>query len=353
MAGNYLKSLQLAKQLEERAKEASRNKERAEQAHEELEQFLEVCRDNDTDLSEADRALADFNASMNAKDYQSALGHAKRASEEAKNAFVKRIGEVADSAEGLLNLAKIPASEAKGALELLEKSKEQVLRDDHESAMKSAKSAYDAAERALHEHFSMLLSQAQEVLIQAKEMGDDVSLYEELLRKGKSALEKQEYEASMVHVREALEGAGENVRAQVNSAIDDVEELVAAGEELKADMSKVRSHAERAKAALDALRFKEALAYAKRAESEGENSISSKLQDISRDVREGIRKLKSVNEDVTVPLDLGKDEVLDQWEHRQAEGEEALPAGDGSDGRPLTGEEQLAETIWQCLVQRR
>ncbi|MEW5747306.1 MAG: hypothetical protein AB1793_00755 [Candidatus Thermoplasmatota archaeon] len=304
MAGNYLKSLQLAKQLEERAKEATRNKERAEREHASLQEFLEVCRENDTDVSEAEHTLGEFNAAMNSKDYQSALGHAKKASEEAKTAFVKRIGEVADSAEGLLNLAQIPAAEAKGALELLEKSKEQVLRDDHVAAMKSAKSAYDAAERALHEHISGLLSQAQEVLIQAKEMGDDVSLFEELLKKGKGALDKQEYEMGLMHVREALDGAGENIKAQVNAAIADAEELVAAGEELKADMAKVKSHVERSKSALDALRFKEALAYAKRAEAEGENSISSRLQDTSREVREGIRRLKSVGEDVDLPQDL-------------------------------------------------
>lgn len=304
MAGNYLKSLQLAKQLEERAKEATRNKEKAERERAALEEFLEICRENDTDVSDAEHTLAEFNAAMNAKDYQTALGHAKKASEEAKNAFVKRIGEVADSAEGLLNLARIPASDAKGALELLEKSKGQVLRDDHEAAMKSAKSAYDAAERALHEHISDLLSQAQEVLIQAKEMGDDVSLFEELLRKGKTSLDKQEYEIGLMHVREALEGAGENIKAQVNSAIADAEELVAAGEELKADMAKVKSHIERSKSALDALRFKEALAYAKRAEADGENSISSRLQDTSRDTKEGMRKLKSIGEDVGVPQDL-------------------------------------------------
>jgi nucleoside-diphosphate-sugar epimerase len=62
---------------------------------------------------------------------------------------------------------------------------------------------------------------------------------------------------------------------------------------------------------------------------------------------------RELHEDVTVPLDLGKDEVLDQWEHRQAGGGEALPAGGEDGGRPPTGEEQLAETIWQCLVQRR
>ncbi len=299
-----MKSLQLAKQLEERAKEATRNKERAEQEYDQLQEFLKICKENDTDVSDVERIVADFNASMNSKDYQSALANAKKASEEARSAFVKRIGEVADSAEGLLNLAQIPASDAKGALEMLEKSREQVLRDDHETAMKSAKSAYGAAERALHEYFSELLSQAQEVLNQSKEMGEDVSLFEELFKKGKSALEKQEYETGLAHVKEALEGAGENIKAQVSAAIHAVDELTAAGEELKADMSKVDSHVEKAKAALDALRFKEALAYAKRAETEGENSISSRLQEMSREVKEGIRRLKAVEEDISVPQEL-------------------------------------------------
>lgn len=299
-----MKSLQLAKQLEERAKEATKNKERAEQEHGQLQQFLKVCKENDTNISDVERILADFNASMNSKDYQSALAHAKKASEEAKSAFVKRIGEVADSAEGLLNLAQIPASDAKGALEMLEKSREQVLRDDYQAAMKSAKSAYDAAERALHEYFSGLVSQAQDVLNQSKEMGEDVSLFEELFKKGKSALERQDYETGLAHVREALEGAGENIRAQVDMSIHAVDELMAAGEELKADMSKVKAHVDKARGALEALRFKEALAYAKRAETEGENSISSKLQEMSREVKEGIRKLKTIDEDIDVPQEL-------------------------------------------------
>ena len=304
MAGNYLKSLQLAKQLEERAREATKNKERAEQAYVELERFVETCRDSDADLSEVEKILGDYNAAFDSKDYQSALAYVSKASDEARSSFIKRIGEVADSAEELLNLAQIPASEAKGALELLEKSKDQVLKDDLEGAMKSAKSAYGAAERALHEYFSTLISQAQEVLIQAKDMGDEVGVFEELLRKGKSALDKQEYETGISHVKEALEGAGENVRVQVKATIDRAEEFMVAGEELKADLTKAKAHIERANGALESLRYKDALAYAKRAESEGENTIHSKLQDLSREVREGIRKLKAVDEEIGIPQDL-------------------------------------------------
>ena len=307
MAGNYLKSLQLAKQLEERAKEATRNRGRAEKDFEKLQSFLELCQENDADLSETNKVLAQYNAAMDSKEYESALGYIQKATEESKTAFVKRIGEVADSAESLVTVGQIPVSEAKGALELLEESKKFVMKDDLENAMKGAKNAYDAAERALHEHFSGLLSQAQEIIIQSKEMGDDVSLFEDLLAQGKSALEKQDYEQGLTSVREALEGAGDSIRAQINATIARGEELVTAGEELNADMSRVASHIEKSKTALESLRFKDSLSYAKRAESEGENAISAKFQDIIKEVREGIKTLKGVGEDVEVPQD-----ILDQ-----------------------------------------
>jgi hypothetical protein len=62
---------------------------------------------------------------------------------------------------------------------------------------------------------------------------------------------------------------------------------------------------------------------------------------------------RELHERVTVPLDFGKDEILDQWERYQAGAGEPAPAGDQASPPPPSGREQLAETIWQCLVQRR
>ena len=304
MAGNYLKSLQLAKQLEERAKEATKNRELAEKEHESLQQFLKQCKENDVELSEVQKLLGDFNASMASKDYQTAFAHVKKASEAAKNAYIRRIGDVADSVDALLNMAQVPPAESKGALEMLEKSKQLVVRDDLEGAMKQAKSAYDAAERAVHEHFSEMLSQAQEIIIQAKEMGDDVTIYEDLLSRAKSALDNQEYEDSFSQIKEALDGAGENVKTQISTAISRAEEIMVAGEELGADIGRIKSHIEKAKNSINSLKFKESLAYAKRAESEGENIIASKFQDLTRDAREGIKKVRAAGQDASVSQNL-------------------------------------------------
>ena len=304
MAGNYLKSLQLQKQLEERAKEAAKNKELAEREYEALDEFLKVCKSSDVDISTAEKPLRDFEASIASKDYQAAVGHLAKAREEAKQAFIVKIGEVGDSVESLLNLIQGAGEQAKSAADNIEKSKQRIGADDLEGAMRLAKSAYDSAERTLHEVFSELFSQAQETIMQAKEMGDDVSIFENQLAKAKGALQDQEYEECMDTIKEVLEGAGEDIKSQVNSTISRAEELISAGDEFSTDMSKVKNHIERARSNLDSLRFKESLAYAKKAEAEGENAISAKLQEHVRETRESIKKIRSVNEDVTVPQQL-------------------------------------------------
>jgi len=304
LAGSYLKSLQLAKQLEERAKEASKNKELAEKDHEALLQFLKKCRESNVDLSEVEKPQRDFEISMASKDYQSAVAHARKALDAAKAAYLRKIGEVADSVDALLAMIQGSGTETKGATDLLEKSKERVVADDLEGAMRLAKNAYDVAERALHELFSELLSQAQETMMQAKDMGEDISIYEDQLARSKTALENQEYATCMSLLKEALEGAGEDLKVQVNSAISRAEELVSAGEELGADMAKVKLHMDRARSSIESLKFKEALSYAKRAEAEGENTISSKFQERFRETRESIKKMKATKEDMSIPQQL-------------------------------------------------
>lgn len=304
MAGSYLKSLQLQKQLEERAKEASRNRELAEKEYEALEQTIKICKENDVDLSGVDKPRQEYQAAMNAKDYQAAIAHARNAREAAKNAYLNKVGEVGDSVESLLTLIQNAGGEAPQAREALERSKERAANDDLDDAMKLAKSAYDSAERTLHEVFSNMFSKAQETIMQAKDMGNDVSVFDNQLAKAKASLESQDYEECLNTIKEVLEGAGEDIKIQIGSTIGRAEELVSAGEEFGTDMSRVKNHLDRAKASLDSLKFKEALAYAKRAESEGENSISAKLQEQIRETRDNIKRIKSVKEDVTVPQDI-------------------------------------------------
>jgi tetratricopeptide (TPR) repeat protein len=307
LAGSYLKSLQLQKQLEERAKEATKNREVAEKEYESLQELLKLCADSDVNTSEVEESRRDFDAAMASKDYQTAIGQARKAQEAAKNAYINKIGEVGDSVEILLNLIRGAGSEAKSASDQLEKSKERLVKEDMEGAMKLAKSAYDSAERTLHEVFSELFSQTQETIMQAKEMGDDVSIFDNQLSKAKTALEEQEYEECMSTIKEVLEGAGEDIKAQVGSTISRAEELLSAGEDFGTDMSKVRNHIERARAQLEGLKFKESLAYAKKAEVEGESAISARLQEQVRETRESIKRMKTVKEDVTIPQ-----QMLDQ-----------------------------------------
>ena len=305
--GNYLKSLQLARQFEERAKEATKNKEVAEKEFDSLKQFLKRCQEVDADLSEAEKPQQDFQAAMATKDYQTAIGHVRKAREAAKAAFIQKTGEVGDSVDELIGLIQSAGGDGSAASELLEKSKERVVAEDLEGAMKLAKNAYDVAERTLHEAFSTLFSKAQETIMQAKDFGDDVSIFEDELIRAKAALEDQEYAECMRQVRDVLQGAGEDLKNQINASVSRAEELTSAGEDLGADFTRVKSHIERARSALNELKFKESLSYAKKAEIDGETAISTRFQELVRDTRENIRKMKNAKEDVTM-----QQQLLDQ-----------------------------------------
>lgn len=62
---------------------------------------------------------------------------------------------------------------------------------------------------------------------------------------------------------------------------------------------------------------------------------------------------RQVHDRITVPLELAKDELLDQYERYLRNPAEARDEGSEPAGAGRTAQEQLAETIWQCLVQRR
>ena len=304
MSGSYLKSLQLAKQLEEKTKEAAKNRDIAEKENEALEEFLQTCKDSDVNLSATDKIRADFDAAIASKDYQSAIAYVRKAQDAAKEAYTAKIGEVGDSVETLLVLIRGASGESKSAVDLLDKSKERIVKDDFEGAMKYARNAYDAAERTLHEVFSQLFSQAQETIMQAKDIENDVTIFEDQLSRAKASLESQEYEACMDQIKEVLEGAGEDLKSQIGASISRAEELLSAGEELGADVSRVKTHAERSQNALNSLKYKEALSYAKKAEAEGESALSAKFQEMVREVRDSIKKMRNAKEDVTIPQQL-------------------------------------------------
>ncbi len=326
MAGSYLTRLQLAKQLEEKTKEASKNRELAEKENEALQQFIKTCKDNDVDLTELDKLRLDYEAAMASKDYQTALGLIRKSKEASSAAFLQKVGQVGDSVDGLIALIQGSGGDAKNAQDILERSKERALANDLEDAMKLAKNAYDLAERTFHELFSQLYSQAQETIMQAKEVGDDVSIFDDQLSRAKSYLESQEYEACLSQIKEVLEGAGEDLKSQINATISRAEELVAAGEELNADMSRVNSHLEHARTTLSALKFKESLSYAKKAEADGESSLMSRFQELVRETRESIKKMKSAKEDVTVPQQLFEQAQAAMKEKKYIEALHALNA---------------------------
>lgn len=307
MSSSYLKSLQLAKQLEERAKEALRNREQAEQQFKAAEGLLEHGKRIDADLTAAQRAAADYTNAMTAKDYKAALGHAAKAAELARGAVTDRITAIVTSASTQVSLAEEAGKETKGGRDLLARAQTALESGDFEGALKQADEAWKIAAKLLHEYFSESISEAQGLLLQAQDLGKDTKVFEDLLARVRSAVAEEEFATALSQMQECLQLVGEDLGAEIRETQENVRDLLEIGEELAADLSKAREFLDRSMKSLEGWKYSEASTLLRRAETEGERVISAKFHDALRQLKDDLRATKKLGKEVE-----GQAELIDE-----------------------------------------
>ena len=103
---SYLKHIQLSKQLEERAKEATKYRQLAEKEIEEATKEIEEAKKIDGNVTEAEAAFSEADDAVKGKDFKVALEKATDAKQKAIKAYQERSQTIVDSSMVLLNLAK-------------------------------------------------------------------------------------------------------------------------------------------------------------------------------------------------------------------------------------------------------
>jgi len=294
VSSSYLKSLQLAKQLEERAKEALRTREQAEQQFKAAEELLDRGKRIDADLAGAQRAAADYTNALTAKDYKAALGHATKAAELAREAVSARIAAIVASASSQVALVEEAGKEAKGARELLTGAQNALASADFDGALKQADEAWKTAAKLLHEYFSESISEAQGLILQAQDLGKDTKVFEDLLARARSAVADEEFSAALGQMQECLQLVGEDLGAEIRETQEGVRDLVEMGEELGADLAKARDFMERSTKSLDSWKYAEASNQLRRAETEAERVVSPKFHEAIRQLKEDLRAAKKI-----------------------------------------------------------
>ncbi len=206
MPGDYVKQLQLAKQLEQKAKEAARGRETAEAKIEEATALLTKVKEMQAASAETEKLLTLANQSYSDKDYKEALSYAVKSAEASVRARKERLQEMLREARSLLErVAELGKAEA-DTEKALKKASEAIDSGDLEEAFSLSKDAWDAAERNANRVLSEAFGLAQSSLLFAERLELKVDKQKTALRNCREALESGDVGKS-VELIKSLSGA--------------------------------------------------------------------------------------------------------------------------------------------------
>jgi len=298
----YLRDIQLRKQLEEKVKEATKNRQQAEKELSEATEVITAAKGIDATTTEAETALAEATSAMSGKDYKLGLEKAIEAKQKGKRAYAERVAAIVESSEVLMNLARsMGAGIAEGETSI-NKAKEALAKEDYESALDFANKGWKRFEKIVHEHLSKQFSSAQSLIMAAKNMGKETGPVEDLLSRARSAVESNDFELALSYTNECLEAVQSELVEEVARATSEVDVLMKTAQDLGVDVIKVSTLMNRARVDAEKREFQKAINSLKQAKAEGEKAIQKGLE--SRFLE--VRKLMEAATEIGADIDKGK-----------------------------------------------
>lgn len=305
--GGYLRHIELSKQLEQKAKEASQNRELAEQRLAELEQLLDGAKKADCNVSEAEELLAQASSAVGAKDYRLALEKVQDAEDKAKAAFLQRTQSILDSAEGMLELLKRTGKDTAEYEALIGGAKDALEKGSYEEAVESAKRGWIKAEKLLQKYLSDSFSSAQNLILAAQAMEKETGMAEDLLKRAREALESSDYPEALSQTEEALELLGRELDFEIEEQMKKAVQLLEAGQAFKADVSKARDYLRRSEKELERADVKKAHNLLRQAATEAERQLKKAIESKEGSLKGPIDEAKELGADTTKAEALAQD----------------------------------------------
>lgn len=293
----YLKHIQLTKQLEDKAKEAARNRQLAEEQVNMARALVTGAKRVDADVSAGEAMVAEADAAVAAKDYKLALEKATMAVMSLREAFRGRAQAIIDSSAGLLALAET-LEQVPDAREALEAAKAALTKGDFDGAVEAAKRSWKRCEKVLHERLSSSFSTAQNLILVAKSTGRDTAGFEDLLSRARTALEKNDFEKAMAFTREGLDSLTADLEGDVTTKRNEVEELEKSLEASGADVSRVKLLLDRSREDFEAHQYDKALASLKQARNDGERALQRSLEGSAQALEKPLKEAESIGAEV-------------------------------------------------------
>lgn len=295
----YLRDIQLRKQLEEKVKETTRNRQAAEQAYEAARAMIESAEKVDADVSQAREALEEASAAIGAKDFRLAMEKAKRGMELAKQALGSKVRGILDETRALREVLRGVGLDTSETEDLYRKTEDAFSRAQYEEALESSKNIWKISEKTLNEYMSSAFSKAQALLVTAKNLGKDAAPFEDLLARARASVEANEFAQAVSFIRECLDSISSVLRDDVTKHINEAEDMMSAARELGANVEKMSSVLDRARNDLAKGDFEKALNSVKQSKLEGERALQKVMESAVANFSSLIKEAEALGADTS------------------------------------------------------
>jgi hypothetical protein len=299
LASNYLKALQLTKQLEKKAQEATHNRKLADEEIAATEEIIKAAKKMDANIAKAEAKLTEATSAFAKKEFKSALELATESKNLAIKAQEDHVLMVIESTQNLVKLAKDIGIKAPDLEDTLAKSNEAVKEGKYEEALKHAEKGWEGIDKLLNEKVSKAFTKAQSMIVLAKKVGQDVSEVESLLDKAREHTEKNDYEKSLKFIQECMRLTGKMAKDEVSKLIENAMVLIELAKRMGTDIKNAEELYNNAKAALDAENHDKAIDLVNKSISETEKLVEKDSNNLLRQCEEGIREAKGINAEIT------------------------------------------------------
>ena len=299
MASNYLKALQLTKQLEKKAQEATHNRKLSNEEIAAVEEMLDAAKKMDANIAKAEAKLTEATSAFAKKEFKTALELATESKNMAIKAQEDHVSLVIESTRNLLKLATGMGIEAPDLEGILANSDKGLKEGNYEEALKNAEKGWETVDKLLNENVSKAFTKAQSMIVLAKKIGQDVSEVEGLLDKAREHTEKNDYENSLKFINECMRLTGKMAKEEVSKLIENAMVIIELAKRMGADIEKAEELYNNAKVALDAKDPEKAIDLVNRSIIETEKLVEKQSKNLVRECERKVRETKDLNAEVT------------------------------------------------------
>ncbi len=289
--------MQLTKQLEEKAKEATKNRQSAEEELQAAQSAMELAKVSDINISEATELYQQATAAFDDKEYKNALSLAIRSKEVTNQQFSDHSMKIVDSTAKLLELVQGFGKPSEKAAALLEEAKKIVLENEFEKAIDLSKQCWEDLEKVVHEHLSDEFSTAQSMIVLARNSGEDMTSAEGLLENAREYMNNQDYSAALDNLKQCISGLNTGIQTQIDEMMDEGRGFLISAKELDADVTKIEELLAKIEEELKNSEFEKALSTSRLCKSEAEKTLSISISASIEDRLVDIEKAETINAD--------------------------------------------------------